>query len=64
MIVSHLECQSLIKDIKKCQFFVFTSHIFPSKILDCNLIIKKIDMIIFINGTLLMIKVGYTSHNN
>jgi hypothetical protein len=61
MTVSHLECQSLNKNIKECLFFRSTSPIFPPKSLECIIFINKI---VLINVALLMKKIQDFSINS
>jgi hypothetical protein len=58
MTISHLECQSLSKNIKKMSFFGSTSPILPLKPLECKI------FIIFINVALLMKKIQDSNINS
>ncbi len=53
MTYFHLECQTLLKK-PIMSFFAPTSHIFRLKTLECNFIINKINLIVFINATFFM----------
>jgi len=66
MTVSHLECQSLSKNIKKCLFFLDPHLLYspPPKSLDYKIFINKNNKIILINVTLLMKKIQNSSINS
>jgi hypothetical protein len=60
----HLECQNLIKTSNNVFCFAPMSLIFLSKLLECNFVIIKIKLIIFINATFFMKKIKESSINS